>query len=507
MGDLGDMFGLSRQPADNANRVAARDANPVGAYTWGNLGRRGDEMNYAGDHQNRGAGPQLDQRQIGQFFGAGATAGNAQRNLGAQQQGYINNLQSVAAGTAGPSAAELAMQRASQDTAQQQLAQAAAAGGGPGGVAASLRAQNANATAQGSLQRDLGVQRAEEQAAARQMLGGAMNDARAAEIQAAGMYTGLGTNMAQANQAAQLQTMSLDDSMRQFYYGQQNQLALGQNQAGQAYAGNNVGYLGALESADASRYGTREQADQARFGGSIGMVGAAAGAMAMMSDERAKTNITPASEGLSDAFRAMADRGKSEGASAQPWQAALGTLAAGFGGFGAEMTGGPNVAGDMLKKKFGSDTTSDVRAKTAVGETRGALADAFRELPAYTYRYREPEKHGYGPQAGIMAQDLERNPLTASAVETGPDGMKRVDGGKLATMTAAEVANMRRELDDVQKRTVAGIQGRPVPSEADRLAAENDRDARLLEALTRAQGQQTEAVRAPQVTYPSPYGR
>jgi hypothetical protein len=73
----------------------------------------------------------------------------------------------------------------------------------------------------------------------------------------------------------------------------------------------------------------------------------------------------------------------------------------------------------------------------------------LRGSPGYSYQYKDPSAPGAAPgtHVGPMAQDLERSPATAGTVVTGPDGMKRVDTGRLALVNTAAIADQQ---DDIQ---------------------------------------------------------
>lgn len=85
--------------------------------------------------------------------------------------------------------------------------------------------------------------------------------------------------------------------------------------------------------------------------------------------------------------------------------------------------------------------TSDRVAKTDLRPARG-----------YTYNYIDPARHGAGPQLGVMAQDLERTPAGRYAVDTGPDGLKRVDTGKLTMVNTAALSDEQRRNDALESR-------------------------------------------------------
>jgi len=81
------------------------------------------------------------------------------------------------------------------------------------------------------------------------------------------------------------------------------------------------------------------------------------------------------------------------------------------------------------------------------------LTEQAAEIPAYKFRYKEPyaQQYGEGPRVGVMAQDLERVPATAPTVQTGPDGLKRVDAGQLTMTNTAMISDLARRLGEFEK--------------------------------------------------------
>ena len=73
----------------------------------------------------------------------------------------------------------------------------------------------------------------------------------------------------------------------------------------------------------------------------------------------------------------------------------------------------------------------------------------FDKLEPVSYEYKpqfQPEG-GQGRQYGLIAQDMERaSPALASTVFQGPDGLRRVDTGKLTMVNSAELADLNKRL-------------------------------------------------------------
>jgi hypothetical protein len=89
-------------------------------------------------------------------------------------------------------------------------------------------------------------------------------------------------------------------------------------------------------------------------------------------------------------------------------------------------------------------TKSDERAKKAIGRDSDADVHEFlNALEEHSYQYRD----GQGPPGehhGPMAQELEKTKIGRGLVQTGPDGMKRVDTERLTLALAGAVARMAR---------------------------------------------------------------
>jgi hypothetical protein len=76
-------------------------------------------------------------------------------------------------------------------------------------------------------------------------------------------------------------------------------------------------------------------------------------------------------------------------------------------------------------------------------------ARALGEAGSYSYEYKDPRAPGAAPgrQAGPMAQELEGIP---GVVKPGPDGLKRVDTGRLALATASATGDQERRLRQLE---------------------------------------------------------
>jgi hypothetical protein len=388
--------------------------------------------------------------------------------LGKQQQDLANQYQGVISGTAGPSLAELAMQRAAGQEARRNISMAAGIGG-PGSIAATINAQNRNALAQGELQQNLGIQRAAEVEAARQGLGNVLTGMRGQAGAEAGQYGAIGGlqqgigaqfgNLGQiggqqalGNAALQGQQNSLNQQGEQFYYGQGANWQQQQANLNATYAANANNYsLGQQGQAMQQSQFNADRTDK-WLGAGLEATGAVLG--------YALTPVTG-------------------GASAVPATA---------------------LAADAARK------ASDIRGKTAIAPAGGAISDAYRgigqaneqasritgtrveypEVSGSSYLYKNPSAPGAEPgqHYGPMAHELERTPAGASVVRTMPDGSKGIDTGRLALLNASETGKLRREVDALKSEgvggTVAGAAstGTVKPARLGALAAKQEANAK-----------------------------
>jgi hypothetical protein len=413
-----------------------------------------------------GAGQALGQANGTNFLGV-ANAGNlAGTATGAGYQGEIaaaQQLGRMAIMPAGPSVAEQQLRMGGDAAMQQQMAMASAARGGNAGLAL----QNAGANQgqiMGNLNAQLGVQRAQEDMANRQFAANAAQAAGGMFGQAAGTQqagygaAGQALGTIAGNQVAQANTQAGIGGVYAGLAGQQAQLGLGQQQLndqtmlaseGMGYdllnreraalmqqqqnqANENIAAYGINKGVDAQaalqRSAQNDQWMKELVGGGIAAAGAIAapftggaslaavpaGVGIASSDIRAKKKIAPADAQVSDAFRAAnADAAAIRDARIQYPIGSLGEIASQIG--------------------------------SRIGGTAGAPLNA----PAYSYQYKSPTAVGAAPGThyGPMAQDLERTPAGRSVVVEKPSGEKAIDTGRLALLSASELAKQRAEID------------------------------------------------------------
>lgn len=111
---------------------------------------------------------------------------------------------------------------------------------------------------------------------------------------------------------------------------------------------------------------------------------------------------------------------------------------------------------DELQRTYaalgGGPSTGDVHPEAPDTD---ALDAAYRQPSSNSYEYKDPTAPGAAPgrHAGPMADELKGIP---GVVETGPDGLDRVNGPRLELANTSEIANLRRDMDALLGRTSSG---------------------------------------------------
>ena len=100
-----------------------------------------------------------------------------------------------------------------------------------------------------------------------------------------------------------------------------------------------------------------------------------------------------------------------------------------------------------------SQTFSDERLKEVYGEDMPV--ECFRNIRGYTFEYTpQAQEIGAGDNNqhyGVMAQNLEENPLTRQAVNIDREtGFKTVDTRELTTINTAALGSMAREITELK---------------------------------------------------------
>jgi len=130
--------------------------------------------------------------------------------------------------------------------------------------------------------------------------------------------------------------------------------------------------------------------------------------------------------------------------------------AEGAGDMGADM-------GDMGDMAEGAEAASDKRLKNIFGDDVDAIK-AFAKIDAIKFVYNEEahETHpngehqiDYDPHYGVKAQDLAKNPLTASCVEKDEQGYLCVNTPELTMANSAVISEICKRIEIIEK--VLGI--------------------------------------------------
>ena len=102
---------------------------------------------------------------------------------------------------------------------------------------------------------------------------------------------------------------------------------------------------------------------------------------------------------------------------------------------------------------------SDERMKEIVDDAKnryGSLSKMIEGFDNYVYEYTDEAKEKYPEQTndeiniGPVAQDLEKNPITASAVEEDANGIKHVNGTRLALDAIALISDMSKRISELE---------------------------------------------------------
>lgn len=104
-----------------------------------------------------------------------------------------------------------------------------------------------------------------------------------------------------------------------------------------------------------------------------------------------------------------------------------------------------------------NDVMSDENLKEDVQEAGGIIPE-FAEIDSYLYKYKPEAQEQYAGTGrvndeqnfGIMAQDLQQNPLTQATVIEDENGNLSVDGSRLATVNTAVISELCRKVMELE---------------------------------------------------------
>lgn len=432
--------------------------------------------------------------------------------IGARQLSLISNLEARARGEGGPSVAEQQLRMGLEAAQKQALSLAAGARGQNRGSA--LRA-GLNKAGDLSLQgnQQLALLRAQEQQQATGQLSEAMQGARGQELQLALANAAAGNQVALAN-AGRGTDVNLANAgaanTRSTNQAQLTQQAT-QNDAGRAQdAATTTAQLGqqaALANAGAANSRTEKQAglDVEVATGNANRTQDTNKTNAGLTQDANKSNQDAGNQRNLAQGQLVQDAGKTNAGLAQERNitgAKLAQDAATANQGAAVTTAGQNIqqrAG--IRQDIGQAQSTAMQGATGIlnaeeqGKSRrtqlvggllgaagqaavaksdrrdkadivdllsreargGGEDDALRafleDLHPYAYRYRDPASDGAGPRVGVMAQDLEKNPVGRTVVREDGNGKKMIDTAAAVGVTLAALAKMREEMDNLKRRS------------------------------------------------------
>lgn len=93
-------------------------------------------------------------------------------------------------------------------------------------------------------------------------------------------------------------------------------------------------------------------------------------------------------------------------------------------------------------------------------DCKDSISKCLEGIDAYLFKYKPEAQKKYEETGllddklhlGVMAQDLESNPLTASAVNEMDDGLKVIDTKQVALIDLALITDIARRLDRLEKK-------------------------------------------------------
>lgn len=88
------------------------------------------------------------------------------------------------------------------------------------------------------------------------------------------------------------------------------------------------------------------------------------------------------------------------------------------------------------------------------------IVECLSRINAYEFKYKPEALKLYegtnsvdeGTNIGVMAQELEANPVTANSVIEDENGYKQIDTGKLTAADTAVLANVCKRLIAIEKK-------------------------------------------------------
>ena len=116
---------------------------------------------------------------------------------------------------------------------------------------------------------------------------------------------------------------------------------------------------------------------------------------------------------------------------------------------------GADAAQDSEAAEVASSAVSDVLLKTVYGDSLDdKIIDNFAKISAISFEYNDEAKSKYGQEKavddnqhiGVIAQELEANPITEGAVKTNENGDLEVDTRHLTFADTAAIGELSRRV-------------------------------------------------------------
>ena len=107
----------------------------------------------------------------------------------------------------------------------------------------------------------------------------------------------------------------------------------------------------------------------------------------------------------------------------------------------------------------GAQVSSDEKLKTGIEEA-GGLVPLFSTIDSYLYKYKPEAQEEYAGTGmvngdnnlGVMAQELQQNPLTQPAVKTDDKGNLALDTGRLTSINTAMIAELCKKVQAIEEQ-------------------------------------------------------
>jgi hypothetical protein len=477
------LYGNQEGGLDRFNQATAGIANSygdeavaVGREYGGQLSTLGHDQ-YAGGRNLQGMGIQALGADADRYIDQGAL--DATRASAGGVTGVGDRLLEMSRAPRGPSAAEAQLRAGNAALGNQNLALATSGRGLGGGAAARRAAMAQNAQSSGAMSAQLSTLRAQEEAQHVQQQQGAAAAAGQAYGAAGGINAGIMSGVAGARSASIGDATSRGVGL------------INEGNAGMAGGAATIGAGGTLNLSGVGQGATTELAGQQLTND--------ANKAALDAGVAKEVNITNRIRGDQENSSAIADRSvQKEGAYLSAGGSFLTSLGATFSDRRAKTDVArvkapveimaPGGAGQPTEAERFAERLQALRAPEAPERAPGGstpmptprqAADTIRETPAYSFRYKDPERHGEGQRLGVMAQDLERTPTGSRAVSRAPDGTRMVDTSELTTINTAALHNVQERQDDLDER-LRRFASMVKPTDTDALdrAAERERSFR-----------------------------